>query len=385
MEKLRPGFSHAKRNETVKIILAAGVTNTSGYTNGRRDVGVVALSLISSSPNPQDFEVVTDLIEAGISVEERDLFAFDDFYAYAYNSWDFEMCRKAFNDSGVMEKLLQVMQTSADADENRRQLHSMTLHFAGDMKLEISNKAPGLLLDQNASDEAISAFLENIIWNNNVSALEEFIRERGDEIVKTAIFDKHVPASTAVHLATYENSLNVLLYLLKIGCDPNARASNGTTPLHLCYYRDDGDSVRALLALGASTLLANDNGETLWHISAAKNAFQILGVLLKLEERNEALKMVSKKQETPMGTAMSHSCLSAILELLPHCNSLEYWKSNSSFYRTAVLLNSPAVVEKLREVGMDLHGKSDENGSLLHLIQLRRLLNSSSFLSRYIA
>ena len=68
---------------------------------------------------------------------------------------------------------------------------------------------------------------------------------------------------TALHIAIFQNNLQVIRFLLDNGFDINARAtSNGYTPLHYCVWTNNLDAARLLISYNADKNIRCNEGFT---------------------------------------------------------------------------------------------------------------------------
>jgi len=68
----------------------------------------------------------------------------------------------------------------------------------------------------------------------------------------TAVDEHDSERNTALHRATYNKKLNVVLRLLKDGANPNAVNTAGWTPVHLAVSTGSIDIVRVLVQHGGN-------------------------------------------------------------------------------------------------------------------------------------
>ena len=73
----------------------------------------------------------------------------------------------------------------------------------------------------------------------------------------------HIKGNKVLHIAVYNNNIQMIKNLIKIGIDINATNSEGNTPLHLavCDIKKI-KIVKLLLDNGADISIANHNGYT---------------------------------------------------------------------------------------------------------------------------
>lgn len=356
----------ARRN-TAQLLMKAGANPELQFSTPFKSSTILSLPLISSTRMPH-FEIVLDLLTAGISVEEEDLQNFRDFYEAPFRTP--EDTRRMFNGGVVFSNLLGVLAGSETVPSSQSRLYTSTLRFMNEMKLETQGLSSEVLPAYNASDKEVCAFITSAIERNDVPTLELFLRSSRSERVKLGGLDAEEPYPnwTSLHIAITAGSLDILHLLLRSGCDPNSPAGDGRTPVHLCCRDEHVDALRALLQYGASTVVQDSSLRTIWHRSAEKNSIRVLKVLAELDEKDQALQMVSGMQETPIGITLTEGYRASTLFLLKYCNSMGCWRSPESIFRAAAKFGSSEVIQKLIDIGVELDGTDDSTGNPLHFL-----------------
>ena len=126
----------------------------------------------------------------------------------------------------------------------------------------------------------------------------------------------------------------ILLKLIQLGIDVNARDCDGDTPLHVAIERGNSDVIRTLVNHGASAVLTNRMGETFLHRA-------VLSRFLKIEDLKYMLSVcLCENQMKEGGNGFPFPFL------LNHRNKLGY-----SALHNAVQCNNPEAVECLLENG----------------------------------
>lgn len=81
-------------------------------------------------------------------------------------------------------------------------------------------------------------------------------------------FQDSKSGNTVLHLAAENNNLPMLSCLLFEGqADPNAQSFSGCTPLHIAAGLKFETIVATLVAVGASTTIENDEGDTPFEVA----------------------------------------------------------------------------------------------------------------------
>lgn len=354
----------ARRN-TTQVLLKAGAKSELQFSTPFKTSTVLSLPLISCTKRPH-FEIVVDLLKAGVSVEEEDLEVFESFYESHLRTTKDILSH--FNGGIVFADLLRALGGAGTPTNVQSRLYTSTLRFMNRMQLDTKGVSSEVLPAFHASNSEVSAFLTSAIKRNDVPTLELFLGSSRSERVRSGGLDASDPDPnwTALHIAIKSGSLNVLDLLLRSGCDPNSPAEDGRTPVHLCCKDEHEDALRTLLQYGASTVVRDRNLKTIWHRSAEKNSIRILKVLTELDEKDQGLQMVSSGDETPIGITLTARYEACTLFLLRFCDTTECWKSPKSLFRAAARLGSSEVIQKLIDIGIEIDGIDESTGNPLH-------------------
>jgi hypothetical protein len=86
----------------------------------------------------------------------------------------------------------------------------------------------------------------SLINLNDRQGLEAFLATGDPGIIKSPGLDPENPSYTALHLAVIKRSTNLIEPLLAFGLDPQAKALNDETPIHLCDEPQSWQAVEAL-------------------------------------------------------------------------------------------------------------------------------------------
>ncbi|KAH6898097.1 hypothetical protein B0T10DRAFT_577585 [Thelonectria olida] len=370
---LREGASSPlARRQTVQLLLEAGCKPGLQLTTPFRNATVLSLA-VSSYLYRDDFEIVVDLVKVGITVEEEDLDCFEKCYSYllslSIHRPPKNIFMDHFNGGWAFTSLLEALgEQPSTTTEPKSRLYHKTLELLNRMRLEVPHELSNLIPVDESSDEESSRFLNEIIRQNNVLALNRFLQGSRSKLARSTGINVDSPDWTSLHLAIHERSLDVLDALLGFGVDPNTPDRHGKTPVHLCLGFDHEDALKTLLQHGATTVIPDERHKTVWHYIAETNSTRILSLLVELDERDFALQMESEDGETPICAALNCGCREFVLRLLKYCNSEKFWKSNKSIFRAAAQLGSSEVIQTLLDAGVKVDGMDDDEGSPLHFL-----------------
>ncbi|KAK7420773.1 hypothetical protein QQX98_002577 [Neonectria punicea] len=320
-------------------------------------------------------EGISDLGQAGVVIGEQDLNRFHEFY----QSVPYMRVQSSEWQQGPGKSLIRLVKILAQTgrkNDARSRLFSVTLEFLKRVDWATHQDLLELQSDDTMSDEDVRQAVKLLIEANDVIGLERLFKDHPLEFVELAGIDPNHPDWTPLHLATSSKALDVLTFLLKLGLDPNLTDESGRTPVLMCSDINDQDMLRVLLQHGASTAISDEHHETIWHMSARKSSLAVLMVLLELDDSDRALQMVSKKGETPMCVGLSQRWMDYTLALVKHCHLKEHWKSPGSIFRVAATLGCSEVIQKLLDVGVEIDGWDDDQGSALHSLDVDLNLES---------
>ncbi|KAI8724226.1 NACHT domain-containing protein [Fusarium sp. LHS14.1] len=362
------------RFQAAQVLLEAGAKTQLLYTgHWEGSYSYLSISALTSSFGPE-LEIAVELIKTGINIEEEDLACFAERYE--------EMQSMEYNDISS-QAVLKLLEALGPPDTHTKTtpkalLYNKTLHWAARMKIASLSAVSTYQPMSEASDDEIFDFIFSWVQSNDVIELGRFLKGHRSELVTSARFDIQrldldefldedviYQDSTPLHLAAHHNSLDALDTLIDHGFDANIAAPDGKSPVHMCCHQD---ALRALLRHGASTLVSDNTQETIWHTAAHYGQVRILEVLVELNVRQEALQMVSSREETPICSALNAGQENAVLFLLKYCNSREFWKSGESIFRAAAKIGSSEIVKHLLDVGIEVDGTDDITGSPLHYV-----------------
>lgn len=360
--------------DTVQLLLDAGATVSLQFVTPFQQMTLLSLSVLTSATYGHGFRVAAELIRAGAVVEDEDAKSISSEYKNAMSVLTPKEFKSNQRSSDAIIYILKVTSTPKNDNSPRSRLHSSTCTFAQVMELELDGSIFYPFFDDSARYESLYDLLEDAIEYNDVDTVESCINRTQPDFVKTIKFKGKEEGFleenwTALHLACYEESRDVLNLLLKAGCDFETATEKGRTPIQLCRYNEDVETLKILLNHGASSIKQDQNLNTIWHMAAASNSIGLLKQLTALDpDRDCALRLVSSKGRTPICEALSERNEEVVLVLLQYCPTVEFWKSDRPLFRQAAQLGSVDVVQKLLNVNVILDELDAETGSPLHYI-----------------
>ncbi|KAF4965115.1 hypothetical protein FSARC_7054 [Fusarium sarcochroum] len=369
-ELQRHGCLPAERRNTVQLLLNAGAQVDSLLHTPFKSSSLLSLVVFSSNYG-HDFRRVSDLIQNGVVVDKEDLPSFDWTYRFARKVYKPDEFKQKHAGGQAILDLLETLGHDQLPETSRRaevKLYHKTLQFANQMELDVPATLVEPPIDNGMSDEDLRTFVYSAIKDNNVDLLEKFASCQRREVVQLRGLNPDKPDWTPIHVAVDEWSLDSLKVLLDWGCDPNAQATDGRTPLNLCSHDKHEEFLRTLVQRGASTTTLDHNSETIWHSSAEVNATRILKTLLQLDEGHSSLQMVSGAGDTPICRALAFGHEQSTMLLLEFCDTKQHWKSIGSTYRAAAELGLSKVLQKLLNVGVEPDGVDENTGNPLHFL-----------------
>ncbi|KAI1124252.1 ankyrin repeat-containing domain protein [Nemania abortiva] len=353
--------------QTARLLLAAGASAAPRFSTPfqqRTLMGTMHLSPLRF----RTFELLPDLLQAGLDVEEEDINPMKERLGYL------TQIRQRMLNQHTYPMIVALLKDLRSANNNSsgpiQRLYSIVHRLAQRKHLILRD-----LVHEGGPEDIGNGLniLESLITNNDVIALQKMVDEDQHEVFKNARFDVGGEGWTAVHLACDSSSPDVLQLLLKIGINPETPTRSDTKPIHLTHAaRDGGETLKALLQYPVSTAAKMGDLGNIWHLTIQNNDMQALKLLISLaSDRDEALRVVSGSGQTAICVALAKQNGYAVSLLLKHCPTSSFWKSNMPLYRQAARLGSLEVVKKLLEVGIRLDDFDDELGSILHDISPR--------------
>ncbi|KAI0531922.1 ankyrin repeat-containing domain protein [Xylaria digitata] len=347
------------QDQIVRLLLAAGASAAQRLSTPfqqRTLIGTMRLSPMALNT----LALFPDLLRAGLIIEEEDLDSMETWLGdYGFTRG----VQPSTHDKSIVVALLRDLKGTNDSGGDLvKRLYSIIYRHAKNLIWDLD--------DLSSGDSETRGILKLIIVSNDIIALEKMLNGNQQELSKNPMFQMQGEEWTAVQLACYFRSLDVLDRLLDIGADPESTTHQGRKLTHLINTAQDGeDTLRILLQHQVSTTAVDDDLYTIWHRVIANSHIQALKLLISLaSDKNEALQVVSGSGQTAICFALDKQNEEAITLLLDHYPIASFWKSNVPLYRLAAQLGSLEVVNKLLDIGIEPDEFDDELGSPLHHI-----------------
>ncbi|MDF2965538.1 MAG: ankyrin repeat protein 18B-like [Rickettsiaceae bacterium] len=189
--------------------------------------------------------------------------------------------------------------------------------------------------------------------------------------------------STPLHLATYVGNEKIVKHLLKAGAQLNSVDALRNTPLHVAVLRKNNNLVKLLLENGADVNIPNGSSDTALHL-AVKGTTKILGlfenpinksykIAKTLLEFGASVDVVDGASKTPLLYAAEKGNYKLIDLLVQH--GAEFF-GNFSDNQDLIdsVLERPAGVSWLKDIGMNYYKYSNQVTNLYDLILYRSLI-----------
>jgi ankyrin repeat protein len=160
--------------------------------------------------------------------------------------------------------------------------------------------------------------------------------------------------------AAQRNDLTVALAAIEDGVDVNARAADGTTPLHWAAYNGNVALVERLVAAGADVTAANEFGSTPLAEAATVGNAQLIAALLAGGAPVDAPGADGQTALMVVARSGNTAAAEALLERGADVNAREAWRDQTALMWAAAQ-NQPAMVELLLEHGAAVDARSAVN------------------------
>lgn len=153
------------------------------------------------------------------------------------------------------------VEVKADDMYGRTPLH-VAVHYDG------FNVVNALLTNISAEGSEEKSCMVNLLDYSGNTALHLASRNNSKEVVSlllsvgAKVGIKNNKGETALHIAARASSKDVVNVLLDSGEDVNATSSSGDTPLHIACFNENEEAVRLMLCMGAKLVVKNKEGMT---------------------------------------------------------------------------------------------------------------------------
>ncbi|KDO22630.1 TKL protein kinase [Saprolegnia parasitica CBS 223.65] len=242
----------------------------------------------------------------------------------------------------------------------------------------------------NLRDSSETPLLHLVMATQDLSLLQTLLQKpdlkidakdsTGRTALAVAITDDNAEVVQALHQA------GASIHLVDI--PPSDLSLRASTPvlvaaLHQAASINDGSTAAQLLRLGISCSLANENGETAWHVAAAKGHMSIITMLLQQETKNEnGINTLNHAGESPLFVAAAGGHADAVEALIlgnasMHCVS----NTDATLLHAAILGGNTSVLDQLFLFCSDAKDACDEMGQTpLHVAAAKNLVNAVKYL-----
>ncbi|KDO26877.1 hypothetical protein SPRG_20420 [Saprolegnia parasitica CBS 223.65] len=228
----------------------------------------------------------------------------------------------------------------------------------------------------NLRDSSKTPLLHLVVATQDLSLLQMLLQKPNLQIDAKDSADH-----TALAVAITDDNAEVVQALYHAGasihlvdippCDERLCAS---TPVLVAALRqaasiNDGSTAAQLLRLGVSCSLANEKGETAWHMAAAKGHMSILTMLLQQETKDEnGIDVTNHNGESPLFVAATGGHADAVKCLLrssasPHVIS----NDGSTLLHAAAIGGSMSVLHQVVQCGVNVEACDAMGQTPLHI------------------
>ena len=200
-------------------------------------------------------------------------------------------------------------------------------------------------------------------------AAEGKLSELKKRIDLTQLDHKYQFGFTLLHYATKENRVEVIEYLVSIGCDINAADDDKQTPLHKSVMLGHTESVKLLIDKGANVNKVDNNGNTPLHV-AIINGGDFCTVKALFEKANLAIQ--NNDDQNVLHVAVRHHKVDSINLILNHTQAPALIttadKDGLTPIHLAVSLGYFDTTEKLlKRPQMTIFGNTYKGKNIIHL------------------
>ncbi|RFN48582.1 vegetative incompatibility protein het-e-1 [Fusarium flagelliforme] len=345
--------------QTIELLLPSKITFQSDMETSFFSGTLLSFTLSSLQRPSLAIKVATLLVGAHVNIGECDVQQFENFYRGVYGFLNLPIASDLLKD---LQRFVEVLGDEHEPDTHRSILRQKTVDLINKVPKATAEK-PNLGLSQSAGTDEILAHFLSLINLNDKQGLEAFLATGNPGLIKSPGLDPGNPSYTALHLAVRKRSFDLIEPLLAFGLDPQAKAIDDVTPIHLCDEPQSREALENLLRYATSSIDTDSRGETIWHRAAENRAVPVLTLLLSCGEAEVALKMVSKEGKTPLCIVASdqrqhasHSfrILMGYCEENRHFESQEFHRYLANSNTLLTLLHDPAAqhaIETFRKHG----------------------------------
>lgn len=134
---------------------------------------------------------------------------------------------------------------------------------------------------------------KELLWaaSENKFDLVKTILAKYPEYINAVDADGYSP----LHKACYNDNVEMVKFLLKLGADPNLKTEYGWTPLHSACKWNNGKSAAILLQHGCDINATSDGNQTALHIAATVSNCRESAVTLLMDRKIQAQKLNNSK------------------------------------------------------------------------------------------
>ena len=188
--------------------------------------------------------------------------------------------------------------------------------------------------------------LQSAVWNGHMRVTEVLLERGAFPNIQ------NIRGETALHLASYWNSLDIVGVLLERGANPNIHNAYGETPLYLATLCKLPEIVELLLERGANPNTQTNSGETALCLATDCNYPEIVEILL---ERGANVNIQRFDKHTPLHTAAYDGYLDIVTQLIRHKAVVDMpGKHGDTPLHLATRQGHVPIVECLVDEGADL-------------------------------
>ena len=340
-----------ERVRTIELLLPSRVTFQSDMETSFFSGTLLSFNL-SSLQDPSLVVTIAALLAiAHVDIGDCDVEQFENFYR---SPFVFENLNASFQLPKDLERLVEALGDEHEPDTPRSILRQKTIDLINKVP-KVTAEKPKLSLAQSAGTDETLAHFFSLIDLNDKQGLEAFLATGDPGLIKSPGLDPGNPSYTALHLTVSMRSFDLIEPLLAFGLDPQAKALDNVTPIHLCDEPQSWKALENLLRYATSSIDTDNRGETVWHRAAGNRAALVLEVLLSHGEAQVALKMVSKEGKTPLSIVASEQqhasgafqILMAYLEKNKHLESPEFYRYLANSDTLLTLLHDPAAQDAI--------------------------------------